>query len=231
MWMGCIRLLNQLSPECPKETAMSQGVSHYPISLFLNDLVGRYGPSRPEFIQALGYRNLERGLNRLNPWLESGDGFERVLRQIRIKFPEVAAGLDESLQATKAVKDAERQKAFYETCQSQRATFKPFIHVLGEVTVPNGICVFGLTGGHERWTTIKVVPSVLALPLDELLAYLPELMRGYLVEYGGNCPFFGKVTGFLYVRCMDYFQFNREGQFIEHVEKPFRRGVVTVRIK
>ena len=56
------------------------------------------------------------------------------------------------------------------------------------------------------------------------MAALPELMRAYLEKYNGFCPFFGKVTGFRYVRCLDYFRFDKDGQFVGHVEKPFRRG-------
>ena len=60
---------------------------------------------------------------------------------------------------------------------------------------------------------------------------VPELMHVYLKEYRGACPFFGKVTGFTFVRVADYFQFDQGGNFIEHVERPFRRGVVIVELR
>ena len=40
--------------------------------------------------------------------------------------------------------------------------------------------MFGITGGHPRWTTIHVPEAILKLPVEEQLAALPELMRAYL---------------------------------------------------
>ena len=113
----------------------------------------------------------------------------------------------------------------------QTDIFTPYIHVDGETTVPSGIVIFGITGGHERWTTIRIPDAVLKLSPEEQLKRLPELMEGYLVGNGGACPFFGKVTGFNFVRIADYFRFDQGGNFIEHVEKPFQRGVVIVELR
>ena len=55
-------------------------------------------------------------------------------------------------------------------------------------------------------------------------------MHAYLKECRGACPFFGKVTGFKFVRCLEYYQFDRNGQLIERVQKPFRRGHCEVRL-
>jgi hypothetical protein len=79
--------------------------------------------------------------------------------------------------------------------------------VEGETTIPSSICIFGVSGG--RWNLIDVPQAILELPKDVLLAALPELMRGYLMDYGGSCPFFGKATGFRFARLLDYFQFER----------------------
>ena len=99
----------------------------------------------------------------------------------------------------------------------------------GETTIPSSICIFGVSGG--RWNLIDVPQAILELPEDVLLAALPELMRGYLMDYGGSCPFFGKATGFRFARLLDYFQFDREGLLIERVNKPFRRGHCSVSIR
>jgi hypothetical protein len=207
---------------------MSQGVSHYPISQFLNDLVRQFGPSPSEFVQALGYRNLERGLLRLTPWLEKGEGFDKIIKQIVAKYPHIAVELEGAKRATKTLKDTEWELAFLEDCKAEVTTFVPFIHVDGELSVPNGITIFGVTGGHGRWTTVKVPPSILDQKIEVQLTTLPALMRGYLKEYDGQVPFFGEVTGFKYVRCLDYFQFDKDARFIQHVVRPFRRSPCSV---
>jgi len=54
----------------------------------------------------LRYRNVERGLRRLDPWMENGDGFHLILRQIATTYPGRADELQKALADTKAVKDA-----------------------------------------------------------------------------------------------------------------------------
>jgi hypothetical protein len=53
-------------------------------------------------------------------------------------------------------------------------------------------------------------------------------MSAYLKKYRGQCPFFGAVTGFRYVREADYYEFDRNGSPTRHVDKPFCRGVASV---
>lgn len=43
--------------------------------------------------------------------------------------------------------------AFLEQCKAEEESFRPFIHVQGETTMPNGITLFGISGGHRR--TVK----------------------------------------------------------------------------
>jgi hypothetical protein len=71
----------------------------------------------------------------------------------------------------------------------------------------------------------------LKLPIEDQLAALPKLMVAYNRRYDGCCPFFGQLTGFKFVRCLDYFQFDEQGRLVEHVEKPFRRGTCFVRLR
>ena len=210
---------------------MSQGASPYPITKFLAALMDDCGFSTVEFIQALGYRNIDRGLRRLEPWMQNGDGFQRILKQIARAYPGHADGLQKAVAATKAIKTAEAAAAWFERCKAEESTFVPFVHVEGESTVPDGITMFGVTGGHRRWTTIPVPPTILNLPIEDQLAALPELMMAYRRRYDGQVPFFGRLTGFKFVRLLDHFQFDKEGVLVEHVEKPFRRGTCFVRLR
>jgi hypothetical protein len=110
-------------------------------------------------------------------------------------------------------------------------SFVPYIHVTGERTVPSGITILGLSGGHARWTTIHIPRAILMLPVEVQLAAIPPLMRGYLKEYRGACPFFGMVTGFLYVRFQGCYRFHRDCEFIEYLEEPFRQRVAYCSLK
>ena len=89
--------------------------------------------------------------------------------------------------------------------------------------------MFGVSGG--KWNLIELPQSLLDLPLEEQLATLPELMHAYRRRYNGQCPFFGELTGFKFVRCLDHFRFDKDGNFIECVQKTFRRGVALVELR
>jgi hypothetical protein len=85
--------------------------------------------------------------------------------------------------------------------------------------------------GHRRWTTIPVPQTILKLPIEDQLAALPKLMLAYGRRYDGQVPFFGKLTGFKFVRLLDHLQFDNEGVLVKHVEKLFRRGPCFVRLR
>jgi hypothetical protein len=206
---------------------MTQGASQLPIVQFLNRLMGGLGLTPAQLSQAVGYRNgknAEKGLRRLTLWLETGEGHGRILEQIAAVFPAYADGLREALAATRAIRAAEAEAAFLERCKAEASTFVPFLYADGEKTVPEGICLFGVSGGHERWTMIRIPQRILNLPLDDQLVALPKLMLRYKRRNHSEVPFFGRLTGFKFARLLDYFQFNQDGNIIEHVERPFRLG-------
>ena len=206
---------------------MPEGVSQLPIVQFLNRLMGDLGLTPAQLSQAVGYRNGGNaliGLDRLQLWLDTGDGHGRILDQICSVFAASAAGLKDALAATRAIRAAEFEAAWTERCKAEESTFVPFLHAEGEKRIPSGITMFGISGGHQRWTMIKIPPTILVLPLDDQLVALPELMERYRRRYSGCVPFFSTLVGFKFVRCLDYFQFDAEGRLVEHVERPFRLG-------
>lgn len=210
---------------------MSQGNLKYPIQQFLRRLIPPFESSRTEFATKLGYHDFELGRLHLDSWLDRGEGYIGFLNKVAAAFPEHAADLERAINHTAAIKAAEGDAGWRERCRVEEASFLSFIHVQGERSVPNGITVFGLSGGHERWTTIHIPAAVLRLPVDEQLSALPELMRAYLVEYRGACPFFGLVRSFVYVRLRDHYRFDAECRFVEHGEGRFFRGHVEVSLR
>jgi hypothetical protein len=124
---------------------------------------------------------------------------------------------------------AEADAAWLERCKAEQKDFTAYVHVDGEITVPSAIVMFGMSGG--RLNLIEIPPAILDLPLEKQLAALPELMLAYIRRYNGVCPFFGKLTGFKFVRLLDHFRFDKDGLFIEQVNKPFRRGRVDISVR
>ena len=50
-------------------------------------------------------------------------------------------------------------------------------------------------------------------------------------KYKGAVPFLGKLTGFKFVRLVEYFDFDAWGQLRGHVNKPFRNGECSVELR
>jgi hypothetical protein len=78
---------------------MSQSATRYPISQLIASLMYDHGYAPVEFVQSLGYRNIERGLRRLEPWLEQGHGYERILKQIAAAYPNQVHDLENAVAA------------------------------------------------------------------------------------------------------------------------------------
>ena len=68
------------------------------------------------------------------------------------------------------------------------------------------------------------------LSLTEQLSVLAELMRRYLVQYNGFCPFIDRAVAFRLMHWNESYRYGLDGQFIERIDGPFRPGQATVRI-
>ncbi len=109
--------------------------------------------------------------------------------------------------------------------------FTPYLLAQGDRRTPTQITLFGLTGGFERWHVVWIKKGILEFSDQDQLAKLPILMTEYRQRYKGLVPFFGSLTRFVYVRYRDYFIFDADGQFIEHVGEPFRQGACRVELR
>ena len=107
-------------------------------------------------------------------------------------------------------------------------TFKPYIYVEGESSIPASITLFAATGA--RWNVIELPEEIVNLPLAEQMPVLAALMRAYLDKYRGECPFFGRVRAFRLVRGNDSVRFSADGDFIEQIDGLFRRPQAELKI-
>jgi hypothetical protein len=211
-----------------KSDLMSQGVSQYLVSQLIPRIILDSGLSRSQFVMSLGYRNVQKGLRRLDAWLDQGEGQDRIINEIAAAYPAYSDELERALAATAVIKRAEADAAETERLKVEHERFRPFIHVEGEFDVPNGITIFAITGGD--WNLIELPQEIANLPLAEQMPALAGVMRAYLEEYGGQCPFFGRVTGFRLVQWHESVRFTVGGEFIEVVPGRFRRAQTTLTI-
>ena len=87
----------------------------FALSEFVSTAMKKNGWGRKEMARRLGYRNLNRGMNRLNNWLEgrkfpSGDQPRRLAEALGIKVDDVVALIRQDLEALREEARAERAR-------------------------------------------------------------------------------------------------------------------------
>lgn len=153
-----------------------------------------HGFSRIDLIHSLGYHNTLRGLRRLDPWLDRGEGYNRILNQIATVYPAHAEALTKAVAATAKAKAAEAETAFLERCEAERESFTPYIHADGETTIPNGITFF-----RDNWRAVE-----LDRDSEDHSGHAPRRAVGELAGVDGGLPatlqrnlsFFRQADGF-----------------------------------
>ncbi len=207
---------------------MSQGASEFPISKLLGRVIDESGLRRSEFIKSLDYKSIPGGLRRLDEWLQQGEGHVLILDRIAQVYHLNRGELKQALLATSGEKAVQADAARVEATQAEHKRFRPYIHVEGEFSVPSCIVIVAVTGG--RLNRIEL-PRELHDPfLVEKIPALAELMRPYLEEHNGACPFFGRAVAFRLVHWDESFRFSLDGRLLERSEGRFTPGRATARI-
>jgi hypothetical protein len=209
------------------EDTMSSA-SKYPIAELLSEIISEHASCDADFVtDVLGYRDVAKGLRRIYLWYGSNGGHQRIINHIA-RVTGRGEELERAIAATREMTTREWEESWLERCKAEAATFRPFLCATGAHSVPTQICIFGMTGGHRRWTMIETPQSVLDLSVEDLVPALLPYMHLYKQQNRGNVPFFGTMTGFRFVRLVDYFQFDADGNLVELVDKPFRLGSCSV---
>src|SRR5580704_18760242 len=130
---------------------MSDKTSAYPISKVIAKIIMNSGYTPLGYLLAVVDSKAEAGLSDLESWLEKGEGDEGIISRIASFEPGEAEKLRNAVAETAAMKAAgvdpvvlERERRE----QEKKDLFRPFVHAVGEYSVPRGITIFGLTGGH-----------------------------------------------------------------------------------
>jgi hypothetical protein len=199
------------------ENNMSNGATQYPINIFLAKLIAEYGPSKIEFIQSLGHRDVERGLQRLNS-LETGQGSKRLVRQIAEVYPAHAEELQKALAETEQLKKSMPRpyrvsaEAVREIEERERRRFRPFIwvhtedgaHSMASAYCEREVKVLWFRDGFEQLSEM------------EKLAAVRERIREHYEKTGGRYIGFGSILRYSYANTFDTSMiFDTAGNVIE----------------
>jgi hypothetical protein len=140
--------------------------ARYPITDFLTNMIEESGLSEVKFVKRLGYpHSPEKGIRRLRLWMETGFGYDRIVREICAAYPDRREELEAALERTKIIKAGEaeaiRKSATAHIQERLRRGFKPFIWANTE------------DGPHSFWSAVLEVRAK-TMTLDDDFCQLPE---------------------------------------------------------
>jgi hypothetical protein len=187
----------------------------WPIENLIIERCRELGLRPTELVTRCGYKNISKGLRRLDQ-VYAGD-LEKTVSLLR--------GLPKALDLSpgivqQAIEDTVRQIAAHADAR-YRASFEPRGYLLGTSDRPSQIFIFGLTGGPERW--LKIPLDLSQPPLSYTAQALSVVRRTPLVK------FFGPTTGFIVNYTPDHaVRFDLDGRPVETLTRAHRPGEVTL---
>src|SRR5262245_41795535 len=188
-----------------------------PLSILIRKRRQDLGVSRSELVRRCGYKNISKGLRRLDQ-VYAGE-FERA-GALLARLPDA---LDLPLETVKEAITASTRQIAAEADARWRASFKPAAYLLGTSNRPSQIWMFGVTGGAERW---------LKIPLDisqSPVTYAEQALA--VVRETPTVQFFGPTTGFVVNYTADHaVRFDLEGKPMETLARAYQPGEVTLHL-
>src|SRR2546422_9503975 len=101
-------------------------VSHYTISRLLASIVEQSGLRRSDFVQSLGYKNINSGLRALDGWLETAEGSPFLLENL-VKVRGIDPGLvSKALEETDQQRQREEEQERIAQERYDREHFRPY---------------------------------------------------------------------------------------------------------
>ena len=189
------------------------------MSLPIGDLIversRELGLRRGELVQRCGYKNISKGIRRLEQvyagQLEPAVTLLHGLSKALDLSPDIVQqAIDETVRQIAAEADAR-----------YRASFEPAGYLLGTSDRPSQIFNFGITGGPDRWLKI---PLDVSLPPESFAEQALSVVRRT-----PNTEFFGATTGFIVNYTPDHaVRFDLEGRPVENLTRAHRPGEVTL---
>ena len=179
----------------------------YAIGKLIYQTIDRDKQKKQEVVEKLGYKNISKGLRRLDDLIKSGSCHKEIHDRLPFALGVDAVLVKDAFEETKKQLQAEREEC-------ERKHFYPHIWIVHEQTRPNSITIVGLTGIHN-WKEIKLPKNI----NQKEWSVQEEIVRKNIKEskpkliYHGSM--FGKVTEYIYRQTYeDSILFSAEGEVI-----------------
>lgn len=176
---------------------MSHGA--YPISELVRRLIEESGLGSSDFVQQIGYRNVAKGLRRLNDLFQNGTADGVLLQRIRDAFNPDPAEFERAIDATADAHEQDRSEAVREIEERERRRFKHFIWVHTE----DGAHSFFSAMGERQVKVLWFSEGFDRLSKSEQLAVVQRRVREHCQRSDGGYPGFGQILQYRYADTFD----------------------------
>jgi hypothetical protein len=186
-----------------------------PLSILIRERSQELKLGRSELVARCGYKNISKGLRRLDQ-VYAGD-LDKAIALLKV----LHKALDLPPEIVERAIDATIQQIAAEADAAWRASFRPTAYLLGTSSRPSQIWAFGVTGGVERW--LKIPLDLTESPISYAQQALAVVRRTTVVR------FFGPTTGFVVNYTPDNaVRFDLEGRPVEKLTRAYQPGEVTL---
>jgi len=161
-----------------------------PIHALIYSIMKEKGVTRFSLVKQLGYRNITKGLRRVDSLMPYGIGQKELLMRIAEVLGIDQEQIDKALDETKKLLRKERDA-------SERKSFKPYIYIQYSSQRPRSITIVALVG-VDQFKFIPVPWEITALPLQQQIEAVSNQVKQHYREKGGRGTMFGEITGYIY---------------------------------
>jgi len=201
----------------------------------ISELILRYTSRSKEdkltIVKKLGYKNLNKGLHRLDHLIQTG----QCPDSLRKKLP-TALGLDPSViqrayELTLNQLEEQEEKARRDRESYERRMFRPHIWVKHELEYPPvSICIVAFIG-IEHWKVINLPEDIAGLRWSEQFKTIREKIIEHQSQEYVDKSMFGKVIGYIYRKTYDKsFLFSANGNLLEIYSPKVRKPEVYLEV-
>jgi hypothetical protein len=197
-----------------------------PVGRYVQSKIKESGMKRVEIIRQCGWKNVTKGLRRLDALIQDSSPDTDLLKKLIDVIKLDREELERHMRETNTIWELEIAK-----CEKERiSAWKPFLYERTELKRPTSITCSAFFGGMERRYN-RVPAEVLALPFEKQLVEVGRLVRDYYAKKSGKAIFFGAIVGYLYQYTHNYgVEFSIDGRIIGEKKEFFDPPIHSLRI-
>ena len=185
-----------------------------------------------EVVKALGYRNIDKGLRRLNDCIQGqGKCSKAFVRRLAGVLEINNQAMDEAIKKTEDECRLEREAAARRREIYARKNFKPYIYVKTSEKRPNSIAIVAFTGAAV-YKCIDLPVEISSRSIERQIREVSKTIKQHYSKRNGHSGQFGKITGYIFYKTYDEgIEFSIEGEVIgDSLGRPVEDGETALQI-